>query len=90
MEDSSLKTKVSKIPKISLKKLKCQSATEQIAGDTQGIRNAAQHTRNICATYAERKKEQAIGYWFSPWSQNEINREADTIKRQKDSATATH
>ena len=24
----------------------------------------------------------ATGYWFSPWSQNEINREANTIKGQ--------
>ena len=29
------------------------------ARDTQGIRNTAQHTRNICAPYAEREKEQA-------------------------------
>ena len=55
MEDSSLETKVSKIPKISHKKTKvpkCQSATEQIARDTLGIRKGYAKVTKRSATSA--------------------------------------
>lgn len=42
-----------------------QGIRKGYARDTQRLQNAAQHTRNICATYAEREKDQVNSQIFN-------------------------